>query len=44
MPNRFDFIAQSVDKYTFKVSNYISNNEQKSSVRTYSNKTYYVAD
>lgn len=39
-----DIIAQSVDKYTFKVSNYISNNEQKASVRTYSNKTYYVAD
>lgn len=39
-----DIIAQSVDKYTFKVSNYISNNEQKLSVKTYSNKTYYVAD
>lgn len=39
-----EIIAQSIDKYTFKVSNYISNNEQKASVRTYSNKTYYVSD
>ena len=39
-----DIIAQSVDKYSFKVSNYISNNEEKGSERIYSNKTYYISD
>lgn len=39
-----DIIAQSVDKYSFKVSNYISNNEEKGSERIYSNKTYYTKD
>lgn len=39
-----DIIAQSIDKYQFKVSNYISNNEQKASAKIYYNKTYYVAD
>lgn len=39
-----DIIAQSVDKYKFKVSNCISNNEEKKSVQTYKNKTYYSND
>lgn len=37
-----DIIAQSVDKYKFKVSNYITNNEKKDSVETFTNKTYYT--
>lgn len=39
-----DIIAQSIDKYKFKVSNYISNNEKKESVEVFSNKTYYTYD
>lgn len=39
-----DIIAQSVDKYNFKVSNYIANNEKKDSVETFTNKTYYTQD
>ena len=39
-----DIIAQSVDKYNFKVSNYITNNEKKDSVETFTNKTYYTQD
>lgn len=39
-----DIIAQSVDKYKFKVSNYITNNEKKDSVETFMNKTYYTQD
>lgn len=39
-----DIIAQSVDKYKFKVSNYITNNEKKDSVETFTNKTYYTHD
>ena len=39
-----DIIAQTVDAKHFKVSNYISNNEQKASVKTYSSKTWYRSD
>lgn len=39
-----DIIAQTVDKYSFKVSNYISNNEHKESSKMFMNKTYYVND
>ena len=39
-----DIIAQSIDKYKFKVSNYISNNEKKESVEVFSNKTFYTVD
>ena len=39
-----DIIAQSIDKYNFKVSNYVSNNEKKESVEAFSNKTYYTLD
>ena len=39
-----DIIAQSIDKYKFKVSNYISNNEKKESVEVFSNKTFYTID
>lgn len=39
-----DIIAQSVDKYKFKVSNYITNNEKKDSVEIFTNKTYYTQD
>lgn len=39
-----DIIAQSVDKYKFKVSNYITNNEKKDCVETFTNKTYYTQD
>ena len=39
-----DIIAQSVDKYYFKVSNYIGNNEKKGKEGTYPNKTYYIND
>ena len=39
-----DIIAQSVDKYSFKVSNYISNSEKKESVETFTNKTFYTQD
>lgn len=39
-----DIIAQSIDKYKYKVSNYISNNEKKESVEVFSNKTFYTLD
>ena len=39
-----DIIAQSIDKYKFKVSNYISDNEKKESVKAFSNKTFYTLD
>lgn len=39
-----DIIAQSIDKYKFKVSNYISNNEKTESVKAFSNKTFYTLD
>lgn len=39
-----DIIARSVDKYYFKVSNYIGNNEKKGKEGTYQNKTYYIND
>lgn len=39
-----DVIAQSIDKNNFKVSNYISNNETKESVVTFTNKTWYIND
>lgn len=39
-----DIIAQSVDKYEFKVSNYIANNEKKESVEIFTNKTFYIQD
>ena len=39
-----DVIAQTVDKYHFKVSNYISNSEKKESVITLKNKTWYLND
>jgi len=39
-----DIIIQSVDKYNFKVSNYISNSEKKESVEVFSNKTFYTND
>lgn len=39
-----DIIAQSIDKHSFKIANYISNNEKKDSVRTFKNKTYYIND
>lgn len=39
-----DVIAQSIDKKNFKVSNYVSNNEKKDSVLTFTNKTWYIND
>lgn len=39
-----DVIAETVDKYNFKVSNYISNNETKESVVLLKNKTWYIND
>lgn len=39
-----DVIAQTIDKYNFKVSNYVSNNETKDSVVTRKNKTWYIND
>lgn len=39
-----DVIAQTVNKYKFKVSNYISNSEKSESKRIYSNKTWYTND
>lgn len=39
-----DIIAQSIDKFKFKVSNYISNSEKKESVEEFSNKTFYTND
>ncbi len=39
-----DIIVQSVDKYKFKVSNYISNSEKKESVEEFTNKTFYIND
>jgi competence protein ComEC len=37
-----DVIAQSIDKYSFKVSNYISSNEKKESVKEFRNKTWFI--
>lgn len=39
-----DIIVQSIDKYNFKISNYITNNEKKDSVETFMNKTFYIQD
>lgn len=39
-----DIIAQTIDAKHFKVSNYITNNEQKASVKQYSTKTWYLSD
>ena len=39
-----DIIVQSIDKYNFKISNYITNNEKKDSVETFTNKTFYIQD
>ena len=39
-----DVIAETIDKYNFKVSNYVSNNETKDSVVTRKNKTWYIND
>lgn len=39
-----DVIAQSLDKYSFKVSNYISNDTALGAVSEYTNKTYYIND
>ncbi len=39
-----DVIAQTVDKYNFKVSNYVRNNEKRESVVTLTNKTWYIND
>lgn len=39
-----DIIVQSIDKYNFKISNYIANNEKKDSVETFTNKTFYIQD
>ena len=39
-----DISAQSVDKFQFKVSNYITNNEKKESVEVFTNKTFYKID
>lgn len=36
-----DVIIQTVDNRTFKVSNYVSNNESLESVKEFTNKTYY---
>lgn len=41
---RGDIIAQTIDPKHFKVSNYVSNNEAKDSVRTFNNRTWYLAD
>lgn len=41
---RGDIIAQTIDPKHFKISNYVSNNEAKDSVRVFSNKTWYLAD
>lgn len=41
---RGDIIAQTIDPKHFKVSNYVNNNEAKVSVRTFSNRTWYLAD
>lgn len=39
-----DIIAQTVDAKHYKVSNYIANNEEKASVKSYSSKTWYISD
>lgn len=39
-----DVIAETIDKYNFKISNYVSNNETKESVVTRKNKTWYIND
>lgn len=39
-----DIIAQTVDAKHFKVSNYIANNEEKGSEKSYATKTWYIND
>lgn len=39
-----DIIAQTIDAKNFKVSNYISNNEEKGSEKFYPTKTWYICD
>lgn len=39
-----DVIIQTYDNKNFKVSNYVSNNERKESVRYFTNKTFYPDD
>lgn len=39
-----DVIIQTVDNHHFKVSNYVSNNERKESVKVFENKTWYIND
>ncbi len=39
-----DVVAQSIDKYTFKVSNYCANNTTLKNIKTYENKTWYIID
>ena len=39
-----DIIAQTIDAKNFKVSNYISNNEEKGSEKNYPTKTWYLSD
>lgn len=39
-----DIIAQTVDAKSFKVSNYIANNEEKGSEKRYPTKTWYISD
>ena len=41
---RGDIIAQTIDPKHFKVSNYVSNNEAKDTVKSFSNKTWYRCD
>lgn len=41
---RGDIIVKSVDKYQFEVTNYFGNNKKKDAVKSYLNKTFYVAD
>ena len=41
---RGDIIAQTIDAKHFKVSNYVSNNEAKDTVLSFSNKTWYISD
>lgn len=36
-----DIIAQSIDKYNFKVSNYISNNEKKNLLKFFKQNVLY---
>jgi competence protein ComEC len=41
---RGDIIAQTIDAKHFKVSNYVSNNEAKDTIISFSNKTWYRCD